>query len=110
MNGLTAALAASDDPTDNCRDQTTPLLTDNLTREWEESSQASISRGVLNTQPRLSNLSPSLDAPQLAPRQAGHRIGASRKRTWSQPQDPSTATNGLDSVVGVESSTDGLVR
>ena len=110
LNGLTTAQTERGDPMDARRDHITPLLTNGIARECGESSQASRSRGVLNTQPRFSELSPPQGASQLAPRQEDHYTGASRKRKWSQLQDPSTATNGLDSVVGIESGSDGLVR
>lgn len=110
LNGLTTAQAERDDPTDARRDYIAPLLSNDIARKCGESSQASVSRGVLNTQPRLSDLSPSQGASQLAPRQEDHHTGASRKRKWSQLQDPSTAANGLDSVVGIESGSDGLIR
>ena len=109
LNDLTTAQEVSDDPTDDRRDQIIPLLTNANTREYEESSQPSVSRGILNTQPRLSDLSPCQGISQLAPRQEDHRTGASRKRKLSQLRDPSTATSGLDSVVGIDSGSDALV-
>ena len=109
LNGLTTAQAASDDPTDDRSDQIIRLSTNDNTRECEESPHPSVSRGISNTQPRLSDPSPSQGTSQLAPRQEDHRTGAPRKRKRSQFQDPSTATNGLDSVVGIDAGSDVLV-
>ena len=116
LNGPTTAQALSDDPLTEkwnfelSRDHIVSVLTKDVPRECERSSQASTSRGVLNTQTRLSDLPPSQDAPQLAPRQENRWVGPSRKRKRDQLQGPSTATTGLDTLVSGRYDPDILVR
>jgi hypothetical protein len=63
--------------------------------------------GALNTQTRLSDLSPCQETSQLVPRNENRRI---RKRKRSQVQleedPPSTATNGLDTDTAVDRASD----